>query len=448
MADIVEIALASLDREQRWSAEYWRPQYQAPLQSRLDWRPIGEFLLSAQYGLSHDMNEEGDGPPCFRMNEMDGLFMSNAQKFMHVSQREKAEYSLNVGDVLFNRTNSLAFVGRTGFVSEPVDAVFASYLVRLVPNKARLLPEYLAAYLNSEVGIGQVKRRAMESINQANVSASELKKVPIPRAEGHFQERVAELIWRAARCRTEAKNKMELAERTLSESIGVRSRAARQTFCREVSFVELCASRRLDAEYFYPKYQDVLAVLGRDGRTLGDIADLMERKFRPIPEASSFDYIEIGDLRMDGTTGSETIEVANAPSRAQWVVKEGDVITSTVRPIRRLSALILPGQGDYVCSSGFAVLKPKGGILSEVLLTYLRIPVICDLLDLSTTASMYPAISTSRLLAIPFCAPPPAAALEVQRSVREGIALRAEAANLTGQATAMIDALVRDAQAH
>ena len=46
-----------------------------------------------------------------------------------------------------------------------------------------------------------------------------------------------------------------------------------------------------------------------------------------------------------------------APSRAQWFVKTNDIITSTVRPIRRLSALIESEQNNYICSSGFEISK-------------------------------------------------------------------------------------------
>ncbi len=88
-----------------------------------------------------------------------------------------------------------------------------------------------------------------------------------------------------------------------------------------------------------------------------------------------------------------------APSRAQWIVKPNDVITSTVRPTRRLSALIKPEQDNYICSSGFAVLKPTK-VEPEVLLVYFRSPIVCKILDLHTTASMYPAISTEDLLSI------------------------------------------------
>jgi len=46
------------------------------------------------------------------------------------------------------------------------------------------------------------------------------------------------------------------------------------------------------------------------------------------------------------------------------------------------------------------VLEPKT-IAPEVLLTYLRLPIICELMDLHTSASLYPAISERDLLKLP-----------------------------------------------
>ena len=89
-----------------------------------------------------------------------------------------------------------------------------------------------------------------------------------------------------------------------------------------------------------------------------------------------------------------------APSRATWHVRPGDIVTSTVRPIRRLSAIISADQDGDVCSSGFVVLTPKA-VSSECLLTYLRLPLVCELLHLFATASMYPALSEKDLLALP-----------------------------------------------
>ena len=112
-----------------------------------------------------------------------------------------------------------------------------------------------------------------------------------------------------------------------------------------------------------------------------------------------------------------------------WIVETNDVITSTVRPIRRLSALIEPEQNHYICSSGFAVLKPTK-IEPEVLLIYLRSPIVCEILDLHTTASMYPSISTEDLLSIPITLPKESIRQEITEKVRESRKAREQSKQL------------------
>ena len=47
------------------------------------------------------------------------------------------------------------------------------------------------------------------------------------------------------------------------------------------------------------------------------------------------------------------------------------------------------------------VLQPKA-VSAEVLLTYLRLPPVCEVMDLHTSASLYPTISETDLLKLPF----------------------------------------------
>jgi type I restriction enzyme M protein len=115
---------------------------------------------------------------------------------------------------------------------------------------------------------------------------------------------------------------------------------------------------RLDAEYYKPKYQEAMSILSRSGTRIGKVADFARDKFNPNG-ISSFNYVEILDLSGEGYANERKVSIEDMPSRAQWVVKAGDVITSTVRPIRRLSALIEPEQRGFICSSGFVVLRPK-----------------------------------------------------------------------------------------
>jgi type I restriction enzyme S subunit len=133
---------------------------------------------------------------------------------------------------------------------------------------------------------------------------------------------------------------------------------------------------------------------------VSDVAPPRRERFTSLGKGT-FRYIEIGDIRKDGTVKAETVPMREAPSRATWSVRTGDVITSTIRPLRRLSALMAPEQDGCIASSGFAVLQPMV-VPAEMLLTHLRLPVVCELMDLHTSASLYPAISDRDLLALPF----------------------------------------------
>lgn len=153
----------------------------------------------------------------------------------------------------------------------------------------------------------------------------------------------------------------------------------------------------------------------------------------------------VGDLAADGAATSHVVPGAKAPSRATWIVQPGDVITSTVRPIRCLTGLIEPEQAGNICSSGFAVLTPKG-IPGELLFAYLRLPVICELMDLHTTASMYPAISTTDLMRLPFLLPDDVTIKKVKQQITAARAARREAHALLEQAKQAVELAIEDSE--
>lgn len=172
---------------------------------------------------------------------------------------------------------------------------------------------------------------------------------------------------------------------------------------------------------------------------------------RPSPRdvwtRSASRRVLIGSLGADGSAASESVPMAEAPSRATQHVRAGDVITSAVRPIRRSSALIAPVQDGAVCSSGFVVLQQQG-IRGEALLTYLRLPLVCELVELHTSATMYPASSESDLLALPIPAIAPSVQPQVQDAVRQSAHARQRGASrLLDAANRAVEIAIEDSEA-
>jgi restriction endonuclease S subunit len=164
---------------------------------------------------------------------------------------------------------------------------------------------------------------------------------------------------------------------------------------------ELEGAKRIDAEYYQKKYYNLLSKLIKCGASpLKRIVIPSRIKFNP-KEGEYFDYLEIAEI--DLTTGQFTLSNIigeEAPDRAQWIVKKGDVLISTVRPIRNAVALIRKKQKNLVCSSGFCVLSPKN-ISSLYLFAYFKVGFIAYLLDRYTTATEYPAVTWNDIFKIP-----------------------------------------------
>ena len=145
---------------------------------------IAQLSTHIQYGLNEKMNEAGTGYKIFRMNEIiqGRMVDSGSMKYADISAEEFAKYQLNKGDLLFNRTNSIEHVGKTGLFSLDGDYCFASYLVRIIPDTTKILPEFLVKMMNSEAFQTEAKGKASRSINQSNINATIMKniKVPVP----------------------------------------------------------------------------------------------------------------------------------------------------------------------------------------------------------------------------------------------------------------------------
>lgn len=145
---------------------------------------IAKLSTGIQYGLNEKMNEDGIGYKIFRMNEIiQGWMVDNgSMKCADITTEEFVKYKLNKGDLLFNRTNSIEHVGKTGLFDLDGEYCFASYLVRVVPDTSKILPLFLIKMMNSPAYQTEAKGKASKSVKQANINANVMKniKVPVP----------------------------------------------------------------------------------------------------------------------------------------------------------------------------------------------------------------------------------------------------------------------------
>lgn len=156
--------------------------------------PLGTALRTTQYGLSVRGEKTGQ-VPILRMNcQQDGRVVFRDLQYVTLDPAVLKAFLLRDGDLLFNRTNSFELVGRTALFGGDYECVFASYLIRLQVVEGALSPSYLNHYLNLESVQRSIKSLATKGVSQSNISASRLKRFPVPKPPLREQDEIAKII--------------------------------------------------------------------------------------------------------------------------------------------------------------------------------------------------------------------------------------------------------------
>lgn len=108
-----------------------------------------------------------------------------------------------------------------------------------------------------------------------------------------------------------------------------------------------------------------------------------------------FDYIEIGSVQYGkGITQTEHLRFENSPSRARRIVKEGDIIISTVRTYLKAVATIQKSNTPQIASTGFVVIRPH-----SILPCFMNYAVLSEAfistVEAHSTGISYPAINAT-----------------------------------------------------
>jgi len=140
----------------------------------------GSILEMVQYGISVRGEPTGQYP-ILRMNCLINGYVANEKlQFVNIDKRLFDKFKLVEGDILFNRTNSIDLVGKTGIFNLKGEYTFASYLIRLKTNKEKLDPGFLNLYLNLDTSQERLKTLATRGVSQSNISGSRLKTFSMP----------------------------------------------------------------------------------------------------------------------------------------------------------------------------------------------------------------------------------------------------------------------------
>jgi len=121
----------------------------------------------------------------------------------------------------------------------------------------------------------------------------------------------------------------------------------------------------------------------------------------------AFKYISLEDVDCGILRNYAELMFKNAPSRARRKIQHGDILISTVRPNLKSHLLVRDQVRDFICSTGFSVVRCKDcNTNSEYIFNHFLASIINKQIDNLITGSNYPAISSKDVKALLIPIPP------------------------------------------
>tara|TARA_R110002072_G_scaffold150788_3_gene299382 strand:+ start:355 stop:1575 length:1221 start_codon:yes stop_codon:yes gene_type:complete len=135
-------------------------------------------VADLNYGYTTKAHSEPTGPRFLRITDIqDGTVDWSAVPYCDAPPEDYERYRVKAGDIVFARTG--ATTGKSYLLTEDVEAVAASYLIRLRLKSTILLPEYLALFFLSDVYWMAIKEGISGSA-QGGFNASKLGELTVP----------------------------------------------------------------------------------------------------------------------------------------------------------------------------------------------------------------------------------------------------------------------------
>lgn len=156
------------------------------------------ILGSPQNGLYKPKSDYSDnGTPILRIDGFyDGFIVKDYYyKRVNLSVDEITRYSLEIGDLIVNRVNSMPYLGKCAlvrFLGETT--VFESNMMRIKLDNEKVNGDFLTYYLSSSTGRKELTKSAKQAVNQASINQTDVGNAIVPMPPVEIQKRLLTYI--------------------------------------------------------------------------------------------------------------------------------------------------------------------------------------------------------------------------------------------------------------
>jgi len=390
MAQISEIAWHDIVKAQRFDAEYFDPEC---LKIEDAIQNIGSTQLaksnvkldcSAFYpSIVPFYNFAGEGVPFLRVNEIQNGLVEIRNDTCFLPKEIVDRYSSNIatakaGDLVIAKGGNT--LGKVGLLTDQYEdyAVCRDLIIVKTHEAKQLNIFFLWMFLHSSTGQKHLLRTASQT-GQPHLTINKLAKLSIPIFKE--QEQFEEIFKKSESMKSLSMQKFTQANQLLLQELGLEEYLPEHTLAYEGDFESLLEDRRMDAEYYQPKFQVIVEKIKKTKHdTLESLVSYVKKGIEVGSEAYEDEgkpFIRVSNLSVSGLNDNnqQTItEELCEELRDKFEPKKGEVLLS--KDGTPGIAYFVDENVQGIISGGLLRLKPKKEIEGEYLALVLNSLVV------------------------------------------------------------------------
>ncbi len=295
-----------------------------------------------------------------------------------------------------------ANTGLVALVFSPPRRLVASCKLGIVRPRGGILSGYLHSFLSGRYGQSQVLR-SVRGGGQTGLILPDLRKLAIIRCGEKFERKVHEISIRAHVLMSSSSQIYKVEEEHLLKLLGLAGWSPKKKLSFVRTFSMVLEGQRLDAEYFRPMYDEILANLKDYRHGCAPVSELFKtnKTYLKVRPDVLYQYVEIGSIDISsGQIQPSPILGKDLPANAKIKLKQGDLLLSKVRTYR--GAVGIARNEDLIGSSAFTILQETGEVNRETAYVFFRSAPILNLSMKYNAGTSYPVIDDNDILRLPF----------------------------------------------
>lgn len=267
--EVAEVNVKAIDFSDRIDAEFFS---RADLQMQINLRQKGaselrdfcDFVASAFYPAATQLYEIGDTPfvrcvDCIShpiiTHDQDDAFEKIPRAFV---EENKGVSFLGRNDIVLTKVGTPCFASLIG----EHEYVALSRTVMGLQNIHDIDPRYLMVFLRSRYGFAQLMRQRELTI-QYQLTLERVKRILVYRPDVNVEKAICSLVDRYQEIVSRSKRMYQEVEDLLCNELGFANWNPAHGGVSTKSFSEVATAGRIDAEYFQPKFDELMRRLAK-----------------------------------------------------------------------------------------------------------------------------------------------------------------------------------------